>query len=138
MCFTRPPSRNSSCGVHLHMGIELPSPVKDNTLQAKHLRRRTHQPIILRFAGAECPLQYVLTVLPPSISAQPEKTLPGWDAACMVRITPGFDSCNTLLPLEQPNQPRTHSEKTSQSLQLHYIQVRRLLHLACQIPALDL
>ena len=44
----------------------------------------------------------------------------------------------TLLPLEQPNQPRTHSEKTSQSLQSHFIQIRRLLHLACQITALDL
>ena len=32
----------------------------------------------------------------------------------MVCIT---DSCNTFLPLEQPNQPRTHSEKSSQSLQ---------------------
>ena len=40
--------------------------------------------------------------------------------------------------LEQPNQPRTHFKTTSQSLQSHFVQVPRLLHLACQIPALDL
>ena len=49
----------------------------------------------------------------------------------MVRVTPGFYTCDALLPLEQPNQPRTHSEKTGQLLLSHFIQIRWLLHLAC-------
>ena len=47
------PNHNSSCDVHPHMSFEFPSPVQVNTLQAKHVRCRTRQTIILHFAGAE-------------------------------------------------------------------------------------
>ena len=122
------PNRNSSCGVHPHMGTELPSPVKENALQAKHLRCRTHQPIILQSRPVPCS----------TCKRTTSNTLPSSDAASKICITPGFDACDTFLPLEQPDQPRTHSEKTSQSLQSHLIQTRELLHLECQITALDL
>ena len=129
------PNRNSSCGIHPHMSLELPSPVQGSTLQARHSRisdSPAHNTQLRRSA---------ITYL--SFAARADRTvtqhqhttrntLPSSDTACMVCITRGFDSCNTFLPLEQPNQPRTHSEKTSQSLQSHFIQVRRL-HLACQI-----
>ena len=94
------PNRNSSCGVHPHTSFEFPSP-----------RYRNHQTITLRFAGAErnhaCPLQYVQTVLSPSSSAQPE-------ALFLVRMQLAWSvSHQDSMPLEQPDQPRTHSDKTS-------------------------
>ena len=64
------PNRNSSCGVHPHMNLEFPSPIQENTLQAKRLRRCTHQPVA-------CPLQL------PSINAQPETLF-------LVRIQPAW------------------------------------------------
>ena len=136
------PHRNSSRGEQPQLSMELSSPVKENALQAKHLERRTHQPITLRFAGATCNRGLSFAVRADGTVTQHQRTtrntFPGSDTACMVCITPGLDSCGMLLPLELPNQTRTNSEKTSQSLQSHVIQVRRLLHLACQIPALDL
>ena len=110
----------SSCFVRKSASISLVGfySQPQNALQAKQLRCRTHQPI-----------QHQRTT---------RNTLPRSGTACMVCITPGFDSCKTFLSLQQPNQPRKHSEKTSQSLQSHFIQVRRLLHSACQITALDL
>ena len=58
-----------------------------------------------------CPLQYVLTVLLPYINAQPEPLFLVSDATSVVCVGPGLDSCDTFLPLEQPNQSRTHSEQ---------------------------
>ena len=102
------PNRNSSCGVHPRMGIELQSPVKVNALQAKQLRCRTHQPTILRFAGAECNHGLSSAVRADGAATQHQRTtrntLRRSDTACTVRITPGFDSCNTLLHLN--NQTR--------------------------------
>ena len=96
------PNRNSSGGDHPHMSAEFPSPVQENTLQAKHVRCRTHQPILFRFTRAvcntACPLQYVQTVLFPNINAQPEtlflvRMQPAWSMS-------GFGTHDTLLPLE--------------------------------------
>ena len=81
---------NSSCGVHPHVGIEFPSPVQENALQAKHLRCRTHQPIILRFAGAECnnglSFEVCTDGTATSINAQPEtlfrvRMQPAWSVS---------------------------------------------------------
>ena len=65
------PNPNSSCGVHPHVSLGFPSPVQENTLQAKHLRCCTHKSIILRLAGAGRNLGlsfavHVLTVLLPA------------------------------------------------------------------------
>ena len=46
-------NRSSICSVHPHMSFEFPSPVQENALQTKHLRSRTHQPIILCFTRAK-------------------------------------------------------------------------------------
>ena len=109
-------SRKSGCCVHPHMGFEF------------HLQsgRILWKPSI-----------FVVALTNPQYPASPQQSwpvlrttrniLPSSDTACMICFTPRFDSCNAL-----------HSEKTSQSLQLHFIQVRRLLHLACQITALNL
>ena len=56
----------------------------------------------------------------------------------MVCVARGLESCHSLLPLEQPDQSRTHSEESSQSLQTHFVQVRWLLQLAHQVSTLDL
>ena len=133
---------DAGCRIHPNVDIELPSPVQENTLQAKCLRCCTHQPTALRFAGAERDHSLSLAVRADCADAQHHRTarntLSGSDATSMVCITPGLDSRDTLLPLEQPNQSRTYCEESSQSLQAHFVQIRRLLQLARQVPALDL
>ena len=119
MCFTRPTPRRLPIAIpavaSIHtMGIELPSPVQENALQAKHLRCRTHQPTILRFAEAECNHGLSFAVRADRTAARNQRTTRNTLPSSALYHT-------TVVPLEQPNQPRTHSEKTSQSLQSHFI-----------------
>ena len=60
-----------------------------------------------------CSLQHVQAVLLPVHQCTNRNTLPGSDAASMVRVTPGLYACDSLLPLERPDQLRTHAEKPS-------------------------
>ena len=97
------PNRNASCGVHPHMSIELPSPVQENTLQAKHLRCCTHQTIILRFARAERERNHGLSFAARTHGTVTQhqrttrNTLPGSNTASMIRVALGFYTCDTLL-----------------------------------------
>ena len=77
------PNRNSSCGVHPHMSIELPSPVQENTVQAKHLRCRTHLPIMFRLARAECNHCLSLAVRADSTATQHQRT---WSVSHQARF----------------------------------------------------
>ena len=101
---------NTSCRVHPR-GMELPSPIQANTLQAKCLRCCTHQPIVLRFSGAERKRSLSLAVSANCTASQHQRTakstLSCSDATSVVCVAPGLDSCDTLLPLEQSDQSGT-------------------------------
>ena len=100
MCFTRPSPRRLPVAIpavaSIHRcALNFHPQSRENALQAKHFRCRTHQPMILRFAGAECNHGLSFAVRADGTATQHQRTtrntLP---SSGMVCITPGFDSCN--------------------------------------------
>ena len=74
----------------------------------------------------------------PSINAQPEtlfwgRVQPAWSV-----LHPDSTRVTCFCHLNNQNQPGTHSDQTSESPQFQFIQVRRLLHLACETTDIDL
>ena len=144
MCFTRPSTRRLPIAIPAVASIHTRAlnfhPQSTRILWRPSICRcRTHQPIILRFARADCNRGLSFAVRADGYYCHPASTH-NQKHSSLVRIQPAWSVSHqdSIRPLEQPNQPRTHSEKTSLYLQSHFIPVRRLLHLACQIPTLDL
>ena len=99
-------SRKFSCGVHPHMNFECPSPVPENAVQTKHLRSRTHQPIVL--AQSNHGLSFAVRANGTATQHQctTRNILPGSDAASVVCVTPGLYACHSFCHLN--DRPRTH------------------------------